>query len=79
MTVGELLQKISSYELMEWQIYFKIKQEQEEEALKELGEETSTPPQPQGTKRARPGGDGPLSKLLFGEGGEGLNANDCFI
>lgn len=72
MTVGQLLREINTAELVEWAAYFKIKQEameEEAEELKRLESGNESPRYKLGeTKKARPGRDGPLSKLLFGEG-----------
>jgi len=72
MTVGQLLREMNTAELVEWWAYFNIKQkamEEEAEELKRLESGEEAPRYKLGeTKKARPGGDGPLSKLLFGEG-----------
>jgi hypothetical protein len=65
MTVGQLLASVSSYELTEWKVYYKIKQEQED-----VQQQPEKIPRYELGQHAVPGGDGILSQLLFGEGGE---------
>lgn len=66
MTVGELLKRISSEEITEWMVYYKIVKEEQEASMQDSGQETYA----LGETKAQPGGNGPLSKLLFGEEGE---------